>query len=160
MAQQIPPPASGMSPQEYYSFLTSRGVPGWQAYDAVTGFYGSPQEAKAKYEEAGKPGQDYAWGQVAGYVGGALATNEILSGGENVRGWFKVKQPDGTVQDVEVPPVQTTETGQPVPVSTDTNPLIADKPTIVGTAKDGSAMMSDGTKISADGAILAQWSVV
>lgn len=157
--QQVPPPAQGMSPQEYYQYLISRSVPGWAAYDAVTAHYGTPQQAQDNAANAAKPGGAYQAGQVAGLIGGAVVGREISQGFPNIKaaaGYGKkptVKQPDGTTQEIEVPPVQTTENGQPVAVSTDTNPLIADKPTIVGTAKDGSAMMSDGTKIAADGTI-------
>lgn len=153
----VPPPAQGMTPQQYYSFLTQQGIPGWAAYDAVTANFGTPEQAQAKYNEdvqkSQEPSTGYQIGQVAGVVGGSLVGREILTGGENVRGWFKVKQPDGTVQDVEVPAVQTNETGQPLPVATENNPLIASKPTIVGTSKDGGALMSDGSTIAADGTI-------
>lgn len=93
MAQQIPPPAPGMSPQQYYQNLVSRGVPGWAAYDAVTANYGTPQQAQERAAEDAQPGAGYGYGQVAGYLGGALVGREILTGGENVRGLFGSETP-------------------------------------------------------------------
>ena len=93
MAQQIPPPAPGMSPQQYYQNLVSRGVPGWAAYDAVTQNYGTPQQAQERAAEDAQPGAGYGYGQVAGYLGGALVGREIVTGGENVRGLFGSETP-------------------------------------------------------------------
>lgn len=88
MAQQIPPPAPGMSPQQYYQTLVSQGVPGWAAYDAVTANYGTPQQAQEKAAEDAQPGMGYQLGQVGGYVGGALLGGEIASGGAGIKGLF------------------------------------------------------------------------
>lgn len=76
----VPPPAKGMSPQQYYSFLTRQGVPGWAAYDAV----------QANYQQGSQNGPDQAnqWGQVAGMVGGGMIGQEIVSGFPTIGGLF------------------------------------------------------------------------
>jgi hypothetical protein len=86
MAQQIPPPAPGMSPQEYYSFLNSKGIPSWQAYDATTAAYGQPRNPN---EPPPPPSQANQWGQVAGTVGGAMIGSEIVGGFPTIGGLFK-----------------------------------------------------------------------
>lgn len=149
----VPPPAKGMSAQEYYSFLIQQGVPGWAAYDAVTANFGTPDQARDDYEKDKQPGAAYQWGQVAGLVGGAMLTREALSGFENVRGLFKVKNPDGTEQAVNIPTAQTDEAGKVIPASTVDNPMLAEQPTIIGLNKDGSAMMSDGSSVAPDGTV-------
>jgi hypothetical protein len=78
----IPPPAKGMSPQQYYSFLTQRGVPGWAAYDAVQANYGGQSNQNEE------PDQGYQYGQVAGLVGGSMLGQEIASGFPTVGGLF------------------------------------------------------------------------
>lgn len=86
MAEQIPPPAKGMSPQQYYSFLTTKGVPAWQAYDATTAAYGQPRDPNAPPLP---PSQANQWGQVAGMVGGSMLGSEIVRGFPNVKDIFK-----------------------------------------------------------------------
>jgi hypothetical protein len=86
MAQEIPPPAPGMSPQEYYSFLNSKGIPSWQAYDATTAAYGQPRNPN---EPPPPPSQANQWGQVAGTVGGAMIGSEIVGGFPTIGGLFK-----------------------------------------------------------------------
>jgi len=88
MAQQIPPPAKGMSPRDYYGFLTQQGVPGWAAYDSVRNYYGTPQQAQEQAAEDAQPGMGYQLGQVGGYVGGALLGGEIASGGAGIGSLF------------------------------------------------------------------------
>jgi hypothetical protein len=82
-----------MSPRDYYGFLTRQGVPGWAAYDSVRNYYGTPQQAQDDAAEDAQPGTGYQLGQVGGYVGGALIGREIVTGGENVRGWFNSENP-------------------------------------------------------------------
>lgn len=78
----IPPPAKGMSPQQYYSFLTQKGVPGWAAYDAVQSTYGNQSNQNEGPDQANQ------WGQVAGLVGGNLIGSEIVRGFPNIGGLF------------------------------------------------------------------------
>jgi hypothetical protein len=108
MAQQIPPPAKGMSPRDYYGFLTQQGVPGWAAYDSVRNYYGTPQQAQDDAAEDAQPGTGYQLGQVGGYVGGALVGREIVTGGENIRGLFNSKNPS---QGMTTDPSMATPTG-------------------------------------------------
>jgi hypothetical protein len=83
MAPQIPPPAKGMSPQQYYSYLTNQGVPGWAAYDAVTANFGTPQEARQRALDEQQEGPSTAnqLGQAVGIIGGQYLGNEIATGG-------------------------------------------------------------------------------
>lgn len=78
----IPPPAKGMSPQQYYSFLTQQGVPGWAAYDAVQANYGGQSNQNEE------PDQGYQYGQIAGLVGGQMLGQEIVSGFPTIGGLF------------------------------------------------------------------------
>lgn len=77
----VPPPAKGMSPQQYYSFLTQQGVPGWAAYDAVQSSYGSGSQNTGNQ-------QANQWGQVAGLVGGSVIGSEIVGGFPTIGGLF------------------------------------------------------------------------
>lgn len=77
----VPPPAKGMSPQQYYSFLIQQGVPGWAAYDAVQGNFGGQNNLN-------KPDAGYQWGQVGGMIGGSIIGREIASGFPNIGGLF------------------------------------------------------------------------
>ena len=91
MAQQIPPPAPGMSPQEYYSFLNSKGIPSWQAYDATTAAYGQPRNPN---EPPPPPSQANQWGQVAGMVGGSMLGSEVVRGFPNIKDIFSSGAPE------------------------------------------------------------------
>lgn len=88
----IPPPAKGMTPQQYYSFLSQQGIPGWVAYDAVQANYGGQSDPN-------KPDAGYQWGQAAGLVGGAIIGREIAQGFPNVREAFTPAKPttDATI---------------------------------------------------------------
>lgn len=78
----IPPPAKGMTPQQYYQFLSDKGVPGWAAYDAVQSNFGGQSQSN------NGPDAGYQWGQVGGMIGGAALGREIASGLPNITGLF------------------------------------------------------------------------
>ena len=83
MAQQIPPPAKGMTPQQYYATLYRMGVAPIDAYQAVQQSFGSPE----KYNQPADP-SNYALGQILGTVGGSALTQEALGGFSNIGSLF------------------------------------------------------------------------
>jgi hypothetical protein len=164
MAQQIPPPAKGMSPRDYYGFLTRQGVPGWAAYDSVRNYYGTPQQAQEQAAEDAQPGTGYQLGQVGGYVGGALIGREIVTGGENVRGLFNSENPS---QGMTTNPSMATPKGvSATRTDASTANVGTNKPSNINaqpvteigstTMPDGSPgkLMSDGGKVGNNGEIV------
>lgn len=73
-----PPPAKGMSAQQYYITLVRQGYPNATAMQMVQQSYGPPKTPQQRKEEAEKKGTT---GQIAagvGMVGGAIATRYIM----------------------------------------------------------------------------------
>ena len=68
--QPPPPPAKGMTPQQYYAALQQQGLSPYQAYTAVQANFGDPQ-SYANRENANQE-QNSAIGQTLGSVGGLL----------------------------------------------------------------------------------------
>lgn len=165
--QGPPPPAKGMSPQDYYNALISQGVRPYQAYQAVQSNYGPPKSKEQQAKDAAKGKQSYAIGQTVGTVGGAIATNEALKGFPNVRSTFgsETQAPTTTTTTPPqgyntsgrigvtraVPP--TTVDGSGSTVNLDAKPV-----TEVGatTMPDGTpgTQMSDGGKVGQNGKIV------
>ena len=72
MAQQIPPPAKNMTPQQYFQTLTGQGMSPYQAYQAVQGAYGPPKSPEERAKDAANAEQNAGLAQTAGTVGGLL----------------------------------------------------------------------------------------
>lgn len=85
--QPPPPPAKGMTPQQYYLTLQQQGLSPYQAYTAVQANYGNPQDYVNK--QNAKQEQSSAIGQTLGSVGGLLVGQEAIRGFPNVAGLFK-----------------------------------------------------------------------
>ena len=81
-----PPPAKGMTPQQYYAALQQQGLSPYQAYIAVQANFGDPQ-SYANRQNA-KQEQNSAVGQTVGSVGGLLVGQEAIRGFPNVSGLF------------------------------------------------------------------------
>jgi len=84
--QPPPPPAKGMTPQQYYAALQQQGLSPYQAYTAVQANYGNPQDYVNR--ENAKQEQASAIGQTVGSVGGLLVGQEAIRGFPNVSGLF------------------------------------------------------------------------
>ena len=84
--QPPPPPAKGMTPQQYYAALQQQGLSPYQAYTAVQANFGDPQ-SYANRENANQE-QNSAIGQTLGSVGGLLIGQEAIRGFPNVAGLF------------------------------------------------------------------------
>lgn len=69
-----PPPAKGMSPQDYYGALTSQGFRPWEAYQAVQANFGPPKSPQEQAEELASAEQNAALAQTGGQVLGAVGT--------------------------------------------------------------------------------------
>jgi hypothetical protein len=77
MAMQTPPPpAKGMTPQQYYAALQQQGLSPYQAYTAVQANYGNPQDYINK--QNAKQGQASAIGQTAGVLTGVLGVPYLI----------------------------------------------------------------------------------
>ena len=83
-AKAPPPPAKGMSPQDYYGALTSQGFRPWEAYQAVQTNFGPPKSPQQIAEEQASAEQNAALaqtgGQVLGTVGTAYGLGQIGAG--------------------------------------------------------------------------------
>lgn len=69
-----PPPAKGMSPQDYYGALTSQGYRPWEAYQAVQANFGPPKSPQQIAKEQASAEQNAALAQTGGQVLGAVGT--------------------------------------------------------------------------------------
>lgn len=88
MAMQVPPPAKGMSPQDYYNTLTSQGFRPWEAYNAVQASFGPPKTPQQQAESQASAEQNAALAQTGGTIGGLLVAREAMAGFPNVAGLF------------------------------------------------------------------------
>lgn len=78
MAQQIAPPAKGMSALDYYNTLTSQGLRPYEAYNAVQASFGAPKTPQQQAEDAASAEQLAGIGQTVGTIGGLVGTNYVL----------------------------------------------------------------------------------
>lgn len=78
MAQQIAPPAKGMSALDYYNTLTSQGLRPYEAYNAVQASFGAPKTPQQQAEDAASAEQLAGIGQTVGQIGGLIGTNYAL----------------------------------------------------------------------------------
>ena len=78
MAQQIAPPAKGMSALDYYNTLTSQGLRPYEAYNAVQASFGPPKTPQQQAEDAASAEQLAGIGQTVGTIGGLVGTNYVL----------------------------------------------------------------------------------
>lgn len=78
MAQQIAPPAKGMSALDYYNTLTSQGLRPYEAYNAVQASFGAPKTPQQQAEDAASSEQLAGIGQTVGTIGGLIGTNYAL----------------------------------------------------------------------------------
>ena len=78
MAQQIAPPAKGMSALDYYNTLTSQGLRPYDAYNAVQASFGPPKTPQQQAEDAASAEQLAGIGQTVGQIGGLIGTNYAL----------------------------------------------------------------------------------
>jgi len=78
MAMQAPPPAKGMSAQDYYNTLTSQGMRPWEAYNAVQTSFGPPKTPEERAKEQASAEQLAGIGQTVGQIGGLIGTNYAL----------------------------------------------------------------------------------
>jgi hypothetical protein len=85
MAMQVPPPAQGMGPKEYYIELVSQGFSNDAAYQAVNDRYGPPKTPKQRNEDAEKGKQKGELAAAGGMIGGAIATRYVM---DNAGKWF------------------------------------------------------------------------
>jgi hypothetical protein len=85
MAMQVPPPAQGMGPKEYYIELVSQGFSNDAAYQAVNDRYGAPKSPKQRNEDAEKGKMKGELAAAGGMIGGAIATNYVM---DNAGKWF------------------------------------------------------------------------
>jgi len=88
MPMQAPPPAKGMSPQDYYNTLTSQGMRPWEAYNAVQASFGPPKTPEQRAKEQASAEQNASLAQTGGTIGGLLIGQEAIRGFPNVAGLF------------------------------------------------------------------------
>jgi len=95
MAQQpmqAPPPAKGMTPQQYYMALISQGMRSQDAYAALQQAYGPPKSPQEQAQEQAQQQQNAqlaaTGGQVAGIIGGSYLAGQLggLGGGAAAAG--------------------------------------------------------------------------
>lgn len=98
MPVQAPPPAKGMSAQDYYNTLTSQGMRPWEAYNAVQASFGPPKTPEQRAKEQASAEQNAALGQTAGTVGGLLVAREAMTGFPNIAGLFSSGAGAGAVE--------------------------------------------------------------
>lgn len=88
MAQQIAPPAKGMTARDYYNQLTSQGMRPYDAYKQVEASFGPPPTPEQRAADQASADQKAGLAQTAGTVGGLLLGKEALAGFPTVSGWF------------------------------------------------------------------------
>jgi len=88
MAQQIAPPAKGMTARDYYNQLTSQGMRPYDAYKAVEASFGSPPSPQQQAADQAAADQKAGLAQTGGTIGGLLLGQEAARGFPNVAGLF------------------------------------------------------------------------
>ena len=149
--QPPPPPAKGMTPQQYYAALQQQGLSPYQAYTAVQANYGNPQDYVNR--QNAKQEQNSAIGQTLGSVGGLVVGQEAIRGFPNVRSAFEGNNfaesgRSGITRNVP------TETLDLDAIGSSATPTIKEVGAV--TMPDGTSgtLMSDGGKIGENGKIV------
>ena len=149
--QPPPPPAKGMTPQQYYAALQQQGLSPYQAYTAVQANYGNPQDYVNR--QNAKQEQSSALGQTVGSVGGLLVGQEAIRGFPNVRSAFEGNNfaESGRLGITRNVPTETLDLDA---IGSSATPTIKEVGAV--TMPDGASgtLMSDGGKIGENGKIV------
>ena len=85
MAQQIAPPAKGMTARDYYFQLTSQGMRAYDAYKQVEASFGPPPTPEQRAADQASADQKAGLAQTGGTVAGLLLGREVMSGFPNIK---------------------------------------------------------------------------
>ena len=149
--QPPPPPAKGMTPQQYYAALQQQGLSPYQAYTAVQANYGNPQDYVNR--QNAKQEQNSAIGQTLGSVGGLVVGQEAIRGFPNVRSAFEGNNfaesgRSGITRNVP------TETLDLDAIGSSATPTIKEVGAVAMPDGTPGTLMSDGGKIGQNGKIV------